>query len=83
MNIVKLHEQIKKCRVCVEEPIGNPLPHEPRPVAVLSSKAKLLIIGQAPGTRVHASGKPFTDPSGDRLRDCMGIDEAVFMTQIN
>lgn len=37
-----------------------------------------MIIGQAPGTRVHASGKPFTDPSGDRLRDWMGVDETVF-----
>ena len=40
--------------------------------------AKLLIIGQAPGTRVHASGKPFTDPSGDRLREWMGIGEEIF-----
>ncbi len=58
--------------------MGNPLPHDPRLVAVLSSKAKLMIIGQASGTRVHASGKPFTDPSGERLRDWMGIDEAIF-----
>ena len=78
MNITQLHDRIKACRICVEKPIGKPLPHEPRPVAVLSSNAKLMIIGQAPGTRVHASGKPFTDPSGDRLRDWMGIDEATF-----
>ncbi len=43
-----------------------------------ASGARILIIGQAPGTRVHASGRPFTDPSGDRLRDWMGIDETVF-----
>jgi uracil-DNA glycosylase len=78
MKISELHEKIESCRVCVERPIGAPLPHEPRPVAVLSSKAKLMIIGQAPGTRVHASGKPFTDPSGDRLRDWMGIDDKIF-----
>ena len=67
-----------KCRVCRDKPLGSPLPHEPRPVAVLSSKAKVMIIGQAPGTRVHKSGRPFTDPSGDRLRDWMGIDDNTF-----
>ncbi len=78
MNIDTLKNDISSCRICVETPQGPPLPHEPRPVAVLSSKARLMIIGQAPGTRVHASGKPFTDPSGDRLRDWMGIEEDAF-----
>jgi len=78
MEIADLHKKIQACRVCVDAPEGLPLPHEPRPVAVLSSRARLMIIGQAPGTRVHASGKPFTDPSGDRLRDWMGIGEDVF-----
>lgn len=78
MDINALHERIKSCRTCIDTPIGMPLPHQPRPVAVLSKKARLMIIGQAPGTRVHASGKPFTDPSGDRLRDWMGIDEDTF-----
>lgn len=78
MDINALHERIKACRTCIDTPIGMPLPHQPRPVAVLSKKARLMIIGQAPGTRVHASGKPFTDPSGDRLRDWMGIDEDIF-----
>lgn len=45
---------------------------------MLSTTARLAICGQAPGTRVHASGRPFTDPSGDRLRDWMGIDETIF-----
>ena len=40
--------------------------------------ARLVIAGQAPGTRVHASGMPFTDPSGDRLRDWMGVDKEMF-----
>ncbi|WP_368911945.1 uracil-DNA glycosylase family protein [Taklimakanibacter deserti] len=44
----------------------------------MSSTAKLLIVGQAPGTRVHASGRPFTDPSGVRLRQWLGIDETLF-----
>lgn len=74
----KLHKEILACRICVEQPIKAPLPHQPRPVAVLSAKAPVLIVGQAPGTRVHESGRPFTDPSGDRLRDWMGIGEGTF-----
>ncbi|MCV0429080.1 MAG: uracil-DNA glycosylase family protein [Roseibium sp.] len=50
----------------------------PRPVLQVSATARLCICGQAPGTRVHKSGRPFTDPSGDRLRDWMGIGENVF-----
>ena len=64
---------IRACRQCAEA-----LPHEPRPVIRASATARILIVGQAPGTRVHASGKPFTDPSGDRLRDWMGVDETGF-----
>jgi len=64
---------IRACRICADE-----LPHEPRPVIRAAKSARIVIIGQAPGTRVHASGKPFTDPSGDRLRDWMGVDEATF-----
>lgn len=74
----RLLGEIRACRICVECPAAKPLPHEPRPVAVLSSRARILICGQAPGTRVHASGIPFDDPSGDRLRDWMGIDRSVF-----
>ncbi len=54
------------------------LPHEPRPVFQLGGEARVLIAGQAPGVRVHASGRPFTDPSGDRLRRWLGIDAEVF-----
>ncbi|MEJ2119075.1 MAG: uracil-DNA glycosylase family protein [Alphaproteobacteria bacterium] len=54
------------------------LPHEPRPVLRVSSTARLCVCGQAPGTRVHASGKPFTDPSGDRLRAWMGVTAEEF-----
>lgn len=70
--------EIGACRICVDSPRGKPLPHEPRPVAILSTTARIVVCGQAPGTRVHASGKPFTDPSGDRLRDWMGIGEDAF-----
>jgi len=68
-----LAARIRACRLC-----AGALPHEPRPVFRAAPGARLLIAGQAPGTRVHASGKPFTDPSGDRLRRWMGIDESVF-----
>ena len=74
----ELTQKIRRCRICVEAPVGTVLPHEPNPVLRVSAKAKILIAGQAPGTRVHASSKPFTDPSGDRLRDWMGLDETVF-----
>jgi uracil-DNA glycosylase len=66
------------CRACVERPRGAPLPHAPRPVLRGSSTARILIAGQAPGTRVHASGRPFTDPSGDRLRAWLGVADDVF-----
>jgi uracil-DNA glycosylase len=66
------------CRVCRDQPRGKPLPHEPRPVFQVSATARLLIAGQAPGTRVHASGRPFTDPSGERLRDWLGIGPDTF-----
>ena len=68
----------RACRICVEHPLGKPLPHEPRPVLVTSSTARILIAGQAPGTRVHLSGRPFTDASGDRLRDSMGVSSEQF-----
>jgi len=69
---------IRGCRVCVESPRGAPLPHEPRPVLRASATARLAICGQAPGTRVHASGTPFTDPSGDRLRAWLGVTADAF-----
>lgn len=74
----RLTADIRACRICVENPLKAPLPHEPRPVLRVSRKARLCIVGQAPGTRVHASGIPFTDPSGDRLRDWMGVTSEEF-----
>lgn len=74
----KLAEDIRACRFCIDEPAGKPLPHEPRPVLRVSQTARLCIVGQAPGTRVHASGMPFTDPSGDRLREWMGVSVDEF-----
>ena len=77
-SLTDLTRAIAACRICVERPQGAPLPHDPRPVAWPSATARILIAGQAPGTRVHASGRPFTDPSGDRLRAWMGIDADTF-----
>ncbi len=70
--------QIRACRICRETPAGPPLPHEPRPVFRVSETARILIAGQAPGTRVHASGMPFTDPSGVRLRAWLNMPDEVF-----
>lgn len=69
---------ISRCRLCIEAPNGRPLPHEPRPVLRADPRARIAVAGQAPGTRVHVSGIPFTDPSGVRLRSWMGIGEAEF-----
>ena len=67
--------RIRACRICRDAPLGRPLPHEPRPVLVPSATAKVLIASQAPGTKVHLSGVPFTDASGDRLRDWLGVSQ--------
>ena len=74
----RLLKEIRSCRQCVEAPCGAPLPHQPRPVLQASKSARIAIFGQAPGTRVHASGRPFTDPSGERLRGWLGIGSEVF-----
>ncbi len=73
-----LLSEIRSCRICRDSPAGTPLPHEPRPVLQGQSAARILIAGQAPGIRVHASGRPFTDPSGVRLRQWLGLDEEQF-----
>lgn len=61
------------CTICAAA-----LPLGPRPVFRVSPTARLLIIGQAPGTKVHATGIPWNDPSGDRLRDWTGLDRETF-----
>ncbi|MEM0900774.1 MAG: uracil-DNA glycosylase family protein, partial [Pseudomonadota bacterium] len=77
-SISDISNRIAACRFCCDVPGTRPLPHEPRPVVVLSATARIAICGQAPGTRVHASGRPFTDPSGDRLRDWLSVSEEQF-----
>jgi len=73
-----LAAEIRACRLCAPRFAATETHHEPRPVAWFAPQARLLIAGQAPGARVHASGKPFTDPSGNRLRDWTGLSEAEF-----
>jgi uracil-DNA glycosylase len=68
-----LKQEIDACRFCAAQ-----LPHKPRPVAQFSEESRILIIGQAPGARVHASGVPWDDASGARLREWTGISEAIF-----
>jgi len=78
-NFAALLAAIRACRVCRDQPrYGKPLPHEPRPVIQVSETARICIASQAPGTRVHESGRPFNDRSGVRLRQWLGIGEAEF-----
>ncbi len=76
-----LTRRISACRLCADRFALTATAHRPRPVVWFRPGARLLIVGQAPGLRVHQSGRPFTDRSGDRLRDWMGVDEAVFYDQ--
>jgi uracil-DNA glycosylase len=77
-DLDRLLANIRACRYCAETPDAKKLPHAPRPVLRVSRKARLAVCSQAPGTRVHASGVPFTDASGDRLRDWMGVTPQEF-----
>lgn len=76
--LAPLLKEIRACRICVETPKGTPLPHEPRPVLQAAKAARLAVFGQAPGNLVHKTGKPFNDPSGDRLRAWLGLAREQF-----
>lgn len=73
-----LLEEIRACTLCAQRFAATETAHAPRPVVRAHATARLLIAGQAPGARVHQSGKPFTDPSGDRLRAWLGLEAAEF-----
>jgi uracil-DNA glycosylase len=68
-----LIESVRQCRICEKS-----LPLGPRPVLQVHPRAKILVAGQAPGRRVHESGIPFDDPSGDRLREWLGVTRGQF-----
>ncbi|PTX57432.1 uracil-DNA glycosylase [Litoreibacter ponti] len=78
MSLEALKSDLASCTICADRFAATHTGHAPRPVVWFDRGARLLIAGQAPGARVHESGQPFTDPSGDRLRDWMGVDEATF-----
>jgi len=69
----RLFEEVRACRICEAH-----LPLGPKPVFQLDASARILIAGQAPGVRVHESGIPFDDPSGDRLRHWLGVSSTQF-----
>jgi len=71
-RLEELIEEVRACRACADLPLG------PRPVFQLSPTARVLVAGQAPGTKVHACGVPFDDPSGERLRAWMGVSREKF-----
>ncbi|PZQ99688.1 MAG: uracil-DNA glycosylase [Cereibacter sphaeroides] len=73
-----LRGRIQACRICAGRFAATATHHAPRPVVWFRPSARILVVGQAPGARVHAIGEPFRDPSGVRLRDWMGVDEAEF-----
>ncbi len=73
-----LLQAIRACQLCADRFAKTATAHRPRPIVWLSATARILVAGQAPGARVHASGKPFTDLSGDRLRAWMGVSEDEF-----
>ena len=73
MSLTNLLRDVRACRICEAD-----LPLGPRPVLHLASTAPLLIVGQAPGSKVHHSGVPWNDVSGDRLRHWMNVDSSLF-----
>jgi uracil-DNA glycosylase len=73
-----LFERVARCRLCAERFAATETAHAPRPVFQWTPGARVLVAGQAPGLRVHRSGRPFDDASGDRLRGWLGLDRAAF-----
>lgn len=71
--LTEIIEQVKQCNLCAGE-----IPFAPKPVFRISETAKILIVGQAPGVRVHQTGIPWNDPSGDRLRAWLSLSRADF-----
>ncbi|WP_416915509.1 MAG: uracil-DNA glycosylase family protein [Roseicyclus sp.] len=73
-----LQDKIAACRLCADRFAASATAHEPRPVPWFRPGARVLVAGQAPGMRVHLAGRPFSDPSGVRLRDWMGVSPEEF-----
>jgi len=77
-DVDDLRAEIGACRLCAARFAATATRHAPRPVAWFAAGARILVSGQAPGARVHASGLPFDDASGQRLRDWMGVSRETF-----
>lgn len=75
-DLAVLLAEVRECRLCEAA-----LPLGPRPILQMDAAARILIIGQAPARRVHLSGVPWDDPSGDRLRDWLGVDRETFYSR--
>ena len=73
-----LLREVRACRAC-----ASVLPLGPRPIVQISTTARILIASQAPGTKVHDSGIPFADASGDRLREWMSVTDDTFYDERN
>jgi len=73
VSLERVAREARACRLCEAA-----LPHTPNPVFLVGRGARLLIVGQAPGRRVHETGIPWNDPSGDTLRAWLGVDRAMF-----
>lgn len=71
--VAALHQEIAACQICADH-----LEHGARPIVQFSARSRICIIGQAPGSKVHASGTPWDDNSGDRLRDWLRLNKADF-----
>jgi uracil-DNA glycosylase len=76
MSLNRMLREVRACRICEAE-----LPFGSRPVVQLANTARLLIIGQAPGSKVHQTGIPWNDPSGDRLRDWLKLNRSTFFDE--
>jgi len=72
-KLASLLREVRACDVCADH-----LPYPPKPILRAGVTAKILIVGQAPGRRVHETGIPWNDPSGDRLRDWMQVSRDTF-----
>jgi uracil-DNA glycosylase len=72
-SLATLLTEVRACTICADY-----LPMGPRPVLQMHASARILIAGQAPGRKVHETGNPFDDASGDRLRQWMGVSREVF-----
>lgn len=73
-----LLNEVRSCSICAEH-----LPLGPRPVLQMHPDARILLVGQAPGRKVHESGIPFADASGDRLREWLGVSRESFYNPLN